>query len=205
MARGLMPQRQAAPDPSASAPPNGRGGPAAPPAPAPPDAQGQQGRASEQDKETYRHFLANAVDLVYQDQTADLIVEQLNSEMPVEGLAQTIAMVVNHIGQEGLAQGVPVNGAMAIAVATSLAGDIGINMAEAAGRPPLNADQMQAVVLRSMELLRDMQEAPTEEGAPGPGAEAPMPGPGGPPPGPGPAGNGLMPGMAQSQRGGPRP
>ena len=92
----------------------------------------------------------------------------------------------------------PVHGAMAVAAAATLPGDIGINMAEAVGRPPLNADQIQGVFLRSMELLRDMQGE--RQCAPGPGAEAPMPGPGGPPPAPGPAGppggNGLMPGRA---------
>ena len=108
------------------------------------------------------------------------------------------ARVVDHIGQDGRGRGVPVRGAMALAAAATLAGDIGINMAEAVGRSPLNADRIQGVFLRSMELLRDMQG--DGENAAGPGAEAPMPGPGGPPPAQGPAGppggNGLMPGRA---------
>ena len=60
-------------------------------------------------------------------------------------VAQTIAMVVDRIGQDVRARGVQVHGAMAVAAAATLAGDIGINMAEAAGREPLKADQIVSV------------------------------------------------------------
>lgn len=96
----------------------------------PQQAEDATGRPTDAEKDAYRHFLANTVDMVYQDE----IAEQLNSEAPVEGLTQRIAMVVNDIGQDGLACGVPVHGAMAVAAAATLAGDIGINMAEAVGK-----------------------------------------------------------------------
>ena len=194
MARGLMPQGGAPPAAAAPPPlPNGAPGPGGGPQQ---QAPGAQGRPTDADKDTYRHFLANAVDMVSEDEIADGLVEQLRSEAPVEGVAQTIAMVVNHIGQDGRGRGVPVHGAMAVAAAATLAGDIGITWAEAAGREPLNADQIQAVFLRSMELLRDMQG--DGQGPPA-GEDTGPPGPAGPQPG-----NGLMPGMAQDMRG-PRP
>ena len=190
-----MPQGRP-PSPGAPAAPPGGGAAMPAPgggAPADPSMAGAGGagpRATDQDKETFRAFLANAMQLVYEEETADLLVEQMNGPAPVESLASTIAAVVNHIGQDGVARGVPVNGAMAIAAATTLAGDIGINLAEAAGREPFNQDQIQAIILRSMELLRDMQGSPAaEEGAPqGAGPAGPAATPQGAAPG-----NGLMP------------
>lgn len=88
---------------------------------------------------------------------------------------------------------------MAVAAAATLAGDIGINMAEAVGKEPLNAARIQGVFLRSMELFRDMQgEDGAAEMPSAPGADPGPPEPAGPPM----SGNGLMlDGMVRGRKG----
>lgn len=172
MARGIARRTGQDAPPAADTVTGGTETPPMPPSAPPAGAQ----RLSEQDRNVYHDFLGNAIELAYSDDMADTIASQLTGPQPVEALAETIATIVNRIGQDGRARGIPVKPAMAVATAATLAGDIGIEMAQRIGREPLNADQIQGIVLRSSEILLEMQGQAAPEGgqpaAPGPAAPA---------------------------------
>jgi len=194
MARGLMPEGPAA----GAAPPQG-GAPAGG-APSPTPGQNGQGRrATEEEKGLYREFLGNIVNAIYEEETAEAVGEIIRgaTQAPqgaaaaggaVEPLAHIVSGAVARVAYSGLDEGLPITREMAAAAAASMAADLGRNMAESVGVPPLPDDQIQAVYLRSMELLadqRDQGQAEAAEGAP-PGEAGTEPTPTAQP------GNGLM-------------
>ena len=194
MARGLMPE-----GPAAGAPPpqgDASAGGASPSSPPGPNGQGR--RATDEEKALYREFLGNIVNAIYEDETADAVGEIIRSAaqapegaasgVAVEPLAHIVSGAVARVAYSGLAEGLPITREMGAAAAASMAADLGRSMAESVGAPPLPDDQIQAIYLRSMELLADQrdqgQAEAAEGGAPAPGGEEA--------PAPAQAGNGLM-------------
>ena len=176
----------------------GGGAPMGPPAgsgQAPmPEAAPQEGRrASEEEKGVYREFLANAMNAIYEPKTAEGLSVAFQSPQPVEVLALAVSAAVSRSAYAGLEEGLPITPEMASTAAATLAADIGRNLAESVGAPPLSDEQIQALHLRSMEMLgeeRDRRQAfdgrTRQQQAGQPGAEAPQKTPAAPP------GNGLM-------------
>ena len=194
MARGLMPEGAA---PGAAPPPGDASAGGAPPSPPGPNGQGR--RATDEEKALYREFLGNIVNAIYEDETADAVGEIIRSSaqapegaaagVAVEPLAHIVSGAVARVAYSGLAEGLPITREMGAAAAASMAADLGRNMAESVGAPPLPDDQIQAIYLRSMELLADQRDQGQAEAAEG---GAPAPGGGAEAPAPAQAGNGLM-------------
>ena len=207
MARGLMPggppggmppgaPQGAMPPEAGGMPPSGPGN----------GAQGEGRRATEDEKGVYRQFAGNVMKTLYEEKTADAIAETLRAGSdvsPVEGLAQIISSAVARVAYSGLESGLKIDREMALAATMQIVEDIGTNVAGAARAQPLNEEQMEAVYLRSMELLAErrddhqktaaagaeaLSQRPPDRGlpaGPGPGSAGP---PAGPPAGPMPGG-----------------
>ena len=203
MARGLMPGGPpGGPPPSApqgapqgAMPPEAGGMPPSGPGNG---AQGNGRRATDEEKGVYREFAGNVMKLLYQEKTADAIAETLRAGTdvsPIEGLAQIISSAVSRVAYSGLEAGLKIDREMALAVTMQVVEDVGTNVASASAAQPLGEEQMEAVYLRSMELLAErrdehqstaaagaeaMAQRPPDKGLPGPGPGAAGP----PPPGP---------------------
>lgn len=195
MARGLMQNAASAPGaaPQAAAPADG----GVPPSAA---ANGQGRRATDEEKGLYREFLGNIVNAIYEPETAEAVGEiiQRTSQAPdgtaagggvVEPLAHIVSGAVARVAYSGLDEGLPITREMAAAAAASMAADLGRNMAESVGAPPLPDDHIQAIYLRSMELLSDQRDQGQAEGG---GEGAARTGGGTESPATAQAGNGLM-------------
>ena len=82
----------------------------------------------------------------------------------------------------GLENGQNITREMAITATAQIAEDVGTEMAQAAGAQPLSEEQIQALFLRSVELLADQrderasrdQAAKAPRGPAGPGGPAPQ-------------------------------
>ena len=153
---GLMP---GAPQgaPQGAMPPEGGGMP--PPGPGN-GAQGER-RATEEEKQVYKQFAGNVLKTLYQEKTADAIAEMLRAgedASPVEGLAQIVSSAVARVAYDGIENGLKIERDMALAATMQVVEDIGTNVAESAGAKPLNEEQMEAVYLRSVELLADHRD-----------------------------------------------
>ena len=206
MARGLMPGGPpGGPPPSApqgapqgAMPPEAGGMP-----PSGPETGAQGRRATDEEKGVYRQFAGNVTKMLYQEKTADAIAETLRAGTdvsPVEGLAQIISSAVARVAYSGLENGLKIDREMALAATMQVVEDIGTNVAGAAAAQPLSEEQMEAVYLRSMELLAERRDDQQRTGAaagaslrrrppdkglpagPGPGSTRPPPGAAGPPP-----------------------
>ena len=187
---GLMPNAMrpdAPPAPAQGAMPGQDGGM---PRPGPGNgAQGNERRATEEEKATYRQFIANTMKALYAEQTADAIAETLRAGAdvsPVEGLAQIVSSAVARVAYSGLENGQPIGREMALAATMQAVQDIGTNVAEAAGAQPLNDEQMEAVYLRSVELIAERRDEQVRTNAAGAAAQRERPAP------PAPAGQGLL-------------
>lgn len=189
---GLMPGA-----PAAGAAPPQTGAPADGVPPSQPQ-NGQGRRATEEEKGLYREFLGNIVNAIYEEETASAVGEIIrrSAQAPegaaasgaVEPLAHIVSGAVARVAYSGLDEGLPITREMAAAAAASMAADLGRNMAESVGVPPLPDDQIQAIYLRSMELLADQRDQGQAEGA-----EGAPPAPGGTEPSAtAQSGNGLM-------------
>lgn len=167
MARGLMQNAAPAPGgPPQEAMPADEG---VTPTPGP---NGQQRRATDEEKTLYREFLANCIDAIYQPETAESLANILRGvgetqgvASAIEPMAQIVSGIVGRVAYDGLANELPITREMAAAAAASLAGDLGTNLAESAGVPPLSNEQIQAIYLRSMELLADQRDQVRQERA----------------------------------------
>ena len=140
------------------------------PAPGPENGAGGERRATDEEKKAYGQFAANIIKVLYQEKTADAIAETMRAPggaSPIEGLAQIVSSAVARVASSGLENGLTIGPEMAMAATMQAVEDIGTNMAEAAGAPALGEEQMQAVFLRSMELLADQSEARERTGAAG--------------------------------------
>ena len=175
--------------------------------PDPGNGAGGERRATDEEKEAYGQFAANIIKTLYQEKTADAIAETMRAPggaSPIEGLAQIVSSVVARVAASGIENGLNIGHEMTMAATMQAAEDVGTNMAEAAGAPALDEEQMQAVFLRSMELLADhgaarertgaagaaaMRGRPADRGLPTQGGlpvpQGGPPGPQGPPPPPG--------------------
>ena len=192
MARGLMPGGPpGGPPPSA---PQGAPQGAMPPSGPENGAQGNGRRATDEEKGVYREFAGNVMKLLYEEKTADAIAETLRAGTdvsPIEGLAQIISSAVSRVAYSGLEAGLKIDREMALAVTMQVVEDVGTNVASASAAQPLGEEQMEAVYLRSMELLAErrdehqstaaagaeaMAQRPPDKGLPGPGSAGP-PGP----------------------------
>ena len=164
---GLMPQgapQQGGPmmQPGGPVPPGG--GQAAPGAE--PMQEGPGGRrASEEEKALFGEFYGNVVNAAYQEKTADMVAEGLHraaqtegAPPPVEMLANVVSGAIGRVAFDGVDNGLAITREMVAAATMTLAADVGQNMAEAAGVPPLPEDQIHAVYLRSMEMLADQRD-----------------------------------------------
>ena len=203
MARGLMPGGPpGGPPPSApQGAPQGAMPPEAggmPPSGPENGAQGNGRRATEDEMGVYREFAGGVMSMIYQEPVADALAETLRAGAdvsPVEGLAQIVSAAVSRVAYSSIEKGSKIDPEMAYAVTMQVVEDIGTNVAEAAAAQPLNEEQMEAVYLRSMELLAERRDAhqstaaagtaarrqrPPDKGLPGPGPGAAGP----PPPGP---------------------
>ena len=152
-------------------------------------AQGGDRRATDEEKATYRQMLANTMKALYSEKTADAIAETLRAGAdvsPVEGLAQIISSAVSRVAYSGLENGQPIGREMALAATMQAVQDIGTNVAQAAGAPPLNDEQMEAVYLRSIELIAERRDEHARTSAAGAAAQRERPAP------PAPAGQGLL-------------
>lgn len=177
----------------------------APPAPGPGGAPGAEAPAgiSGEEKDVYLEFLGNTVNAIYDPKTSESVGETLRAAhqsgretggqvIPiVEPLAQVVSAAVSSVAYSGLENGLPITRDMAAAAAASLAADIGNNMTEAVGTPPLPQEMVQAVYLRSMELMGEQRDQ-RQAGGGQQGEAAPAPGPA-------PRGNGLMAGRAAGE------
>ena len=144
--------------PQGAMPPEGGGMP--PPGPGN-GAQGNGRRATEEEKQVYKQFAGNVMKVVYQEKTADAIAEMLRAgedASPVEGLAQIVSSAVARVAYDGIENGLKIERDMALAATMQVVEDIGTNVAESAGAKPLNEEQMEAVYLRSVELLADHRD-----------------------------------------------
>lgn len=194
MARGLMQNAAPAPaGPPQGAMPADEGSPPGAGAGAPtPGPNGQRGAATDEEKALYRDFLANTIDAIYQPETAESLANILRSVAETQGvasaiepMAQIVSGIVGRVAYDGLANGLPISREMAAAAAASLAGDLGTNLAESAGVPPLSNEHIQAIYLRSMELLADQRDQVRQERASQGEGQQPQEAPPG-------GGNGLM-------------
>ena len=205
MARGPMSSRSAAPEPGGNAsPPPGAPGPGVvpPPGPGAPQGAGADRRATDEEKDTFRQLLGNAMNALYQEQSVDALAETLrfaqeagSPGQATEPIAQAIAGAVAVVAFSGVQQGMQIEQEMVGLAAASLAHDVGRTIAEAAGVPPLGDEQLQTIYLRASEILADRAEAGGQNAGPGEGQTGNGPGMAGTPTGPSPggaAGNGLM-------------
>lgn len=163
-----------------------------------PEGQPQEGRrATDEEKALYKEFLANTLNDIYEPETAEALGRVLRNTtqaspeagsgslvVGVETLALVVSGAVAKVAYHGLQNDLPITREMAAAAAATVSADIGRNMAEAAGVEPMSDEQIQALFLRSMELLgeeRDRRKAERQQGG-----ESPPETPATPP------GNGLM-------------
>ena len=176
MATGLMPGPPA--DPSApAAPVPGQGG------------NPQDRPASEEEKGLYREVLANCMNAIYEPETAEALAQTMRRsaevaergddgiEGPVvESLAQVISGAVSRVFMDGLLNDLPLTREMGAAATATLATDMGTRLAQSAGVPPLSKEQIQAVYLRSMELMAAQRDeyVQAQQGA-APAGQAPPP------------------------------
>ena len=133
----------------------------------------------------FEEFLANVVGAVYTPETADGVAAILTGPQPVEMLAQVVSGAVARVAYSAGENGLPVSGDMVTAAAAAVSEDLGREMARSVGAQPLSDEQVQAVFLRSCELLRDEQDAgrrvndaarASQQGQPQGGNGAPAPG-----------------------------
>lgn len=166
-------------------------------------AQGGERRATDEEKAAYSQFAANVVRTLYNEKTADAIAESLRAGAdisPVEGLAQIVSSAVARVAMSGMENGQNIGREMALAATMQAVHDIGTNLAQSAGAQPLNPEQLEAVYLRSVELLAERRGEQARTTAAGEAAmrDRPEPAPpvargllsgggGAPGPGPGPA------------------
>lgn len=174
-------------------PNNAGGGPMAPEGGAPVDGQPMQEgpQASPEDTALYETFLSNVLNVVYDEKVASGIAPSFESPSPVEALALFVSGAVARVAFDGLQNGQKISKEMAVTATAQLAEDVGTEMAQAAGAQPLSQEQIEALFLRSVELLADqrddrkMTDMAGKGGRPQAAQEAPQ--------GPG---RGLAPGMA---------
>ena len=121
----------------------------------------QERRATDEEKGVYRQFVANVVKTLYAEKTSDAIAETLRAVQdasPVEGLAQIISSAVSRVAYSGIENGLRIGREMALAATMQAVQDIGTNLAESVGAPPLNEEQMETVYLRSVELIAERRD-----------------------------------------------
>ena len=124
-------------------------------------AGGQERRATEDEKGVYRQFVGNVVKTLYAEKTSDAIAETLRASQdvsPVEGLAQIVSSAVSRVAYSGIEKGLRIEREMALAATMQAVQDIGTNLSESVGAPPLNEEQMEMVYLRSIELIAERRD-----------------------------------------------
>lgn len=124
----------------------------------------------------FEEFLANVVGAVYTPETADGVAAMLTGPQPVEMLAQVVSGAVARVAYSAGENGLPVSGDMVTAAAAAVSEDLGREMARSVGAQPLSDDQVQAVFLRSCELLRDQRDEAMRAGEAERGGVGPMQG-----------------------------
>lgn len=147
---GLMRSRM-----NGGAMPPASGGAPAPGQPMPPqgDAAPQGGGISPEEAKTYEGLLDRVMSIIYDKTVASGVAESLRGPRPVEDLAEIVSNAVSRAVYHGLENGENITPVMGMMAAGQIAGDIGTEMADAAGATPLNEEQVQNVFLRSAELM----------------------------------------------------
>ena len=115
-------------------------------------------RASPEDTALYESFLGNVLNVVYDEKVASGIAPSFQGPNPVEALALFVSGAVARVAYDGLENGQNVTKEMAVTATAQLAEDVGTEMAQAVGAQPLSEEQIQALFLRSVELLADQRD-----------------------------------------------
>lgn len=115
-------------------------------------------QASPEDTATYERFLANTMNVIYDERVASGIAPSFQGPSPVEALALFVSGTVARVAYDGLENGQNITKEMAVAATAQIAEDVGTEMAQAVGAQPLNDEQIQALFLRSVELLADQRD-----------------------------------------------
>lgn len=139
-------------------------------------------RASSEETQLFQEFLANVSNAIYQPRAAEGIAAIFTGPAPVEMLAQVVSGAIARVSSSAGENGMPITIEMVTAATAAISEDVGKEMARSVGVEPLSDEQVQAVFLRSTELLRDQHDdaqfvdetARAPRGGPG---EAPAPAP----------------------------
>lgn len=138
-------------------------------------------QATPEDTAAYEEFLGNVLNVVYDEKVASGIAPSFQGPTPVESLALFVSGAVARVAYNGLENGQNITKEMAVAATAQVAEDVGTEMAQAAGAQPLSEEQIQAVFLRSMELLADQRDdRMAGQGPPPQGGQEPPQGSGAP-------------------------
>lgn len=114
--------------------------------------------ASPEETALFEEYLANVSNAIYQPEAAEGIAAIFTGPAPVEMLAQVVSGAVARVSYSAGENGLPITVEMVTAATAAISEDLGKEMARSVGVEPLADEQVQAVFLRSTELLRDQHD-----------------------------------------------
>ncbi len=115
-------------------------------------------RATPEQQQVYNQFLALAMTLLYDDKFMDTAIKMLKSaSKTVQGIANVASTVVVRVYKQGLDQGKDIPDAVLVHAGVEIVGLV-IELAQAAGMPPLQKGEEEMVYLQAADMARDMLE-----------------------------------------------
>lgn len=150
---GLFQQQpQAAPPPQGAAPPP----PSAPVAAATPQQAPPQGQGDEQGS---KRFLANVLNVIYNDKTTPAIIERLkNSEDPASDLAQIAVNAIVRVEDSAEQNGIPTDKNVIVQSGAEIVGDIA-ELSSQFGGHKFSDEEIQKAFLRGVDLYRTVRQS----------------------------------------------
>lgn len=130
-----------------------------PPGGAPPQSgMDEESTVSPEEQQSYDQFVSNGMQLIYSEQGLPQLLESISGGGdPIEGLANTLAMVVIRLEDSARDQGQEFSGDVKLNAATELMEQM-VELAEQAGVHEYSQEDMDASLFRALDIYRSARE-----------------------------------------------
>lgn len=120
-----------------------------------PEEAGEQSNVTPEEQQQYEQFVANGMNMMYDEKSLPSIVESIRGDgNPIEGLANTLAMMVMRLEDSAAQQGQPIGGDVMYHGAANELLPLLVELSAASGVHEFTDDEIESALFQALDLYR---------------------------------------------------